>query len=630
MITAIKSGAIESGAIESGIGSCHLNALRERIKGYSFHGGAVLVNVPLVPIDVLDQAVACNRGYFAYPPTTQLYLSAILRAENVDSIILDMNFVLLDEARQKTPDLSAAWARALDRALAHFENPFVCVSLMFESTYEEYQRICTYVRKIKPGACIAVGGVAATADPEKLLKDGSADLVFLYEGERPLAAFYDFLNGTSDAAPINLVFCDGDGVVCRLDTVDGGPVEVDIREDYRKINVSAYCEIGSLSSLSRMQGIDVPYASVLSRRGCRARCSFCGVRNFNGKGVRVRVPVNVVDEMQYLHDVYGVRYFDWLDDDLLYDRAGVLALFREISQRLPGISWGANNGLIAAAIDTEVMEAMQDSGCIGFKIGLESGNPEVLRAVHKPTNLEKFYQFADLAKSFPKMFVSVNLIMWFPGEKIHQMRDTFVAAVRGGLDWNSFFVYQHLKNTELYLNYGSVSGSVLETDYSKDGQTPKIFSRDNNPVRGAAFRDMELDTDLIRNYDVFTLADDLIPSREQLKEVWFTYNLVTNFLLNPAYHCESDIRLAGSIRWLRAVHQAYVRDAAMAAGLYFLEWRLGRLGVGEIEQLRTDALQKLTQSPYWQQRDRAFGFSSLLDRQAPVIDPRCSAFLTAD
>ncbi|MEI6559657.1 MAG: B12-binding domain-containing radical SAM protein [Rhodospirillaceae bacterium] len=605
-----------------------LEHLRKRINGYSFHEGAVLINVPLVPVDVLDGDVARNRGYFAYPPTTQLYLSAILRSLNVESIVLDLNFVLLDEARKDQPDLTEAWTRALDEALAHFDKPLVCVSLMFESTYEQYLRICRHVRQVKPGACIAAGGVAATADPEKLLADGSADLVFLHEGERPLAAFYGFLDGTSEKPPFNLAFRDETGVIRRLESVEGGPVEIDIREDYRKIDVAAYCQVGSLSSLSRMQGIDVPYASVLSRRGCRARCSFCGVRNFNGKGVRVREAVNVVDEMRHLHDVYGVRYFDWLDDDLLYDRSAALALFREIAERLPGIAWGANNGLIAAAIDAEIMEAMQASGCIAFKIGLESGNAEVLRAVHKPTNLDRFFQFAKLSKDFPGLFVLVNLIMGFPGETIRQMRDSFVTSVRGGLDWNSFYVYQHLKNTELYLNYGSVSGSVLETDYSKDGQTPTVFAKDNNPVRGAAFRDMELETDLVRNYDVFTLPDDLIPSREQLKEVWFTYNLVSNFLLNPAYQTSSDVRLANAVRWQRALQQAYLRDAAMAASLYFLEWRLGHLGTGELEALRGEALRKLNQSPYWQQRDRAFGFSSMLDRQPPAIDPRCSSFIT--
>lgn len=597
--------------------------LLEKVNAFAFRDGAVLINVPLVPVELLDRNVALNRGYFAYPPTTQLYLAAALRQLGVPSVVLDLNFVLLEEAQKAEPDLTGAWTRALEEALATFDRPLVCVSLMFESTLDRFQDICRQVRAAQPDACIMVGGVAATADPDKLLEDGLVDLVFLHEGEQALTAFYDVLDGKPDAVPTNLVFRNVAGAIRRFPGGTGGVVDIDIRQEYPKIAVADYCKVGSLSSLSRMYGVDVPYATVLSRRGCRARCAFCGVRNFNGKGVRVRSTEDVVDEMAHLRDHFGVRHFDWLDDDLLYNRAAALNLFRRIAERLPDVTWVANNGLIASAIDTELLEAMQASGCVGFKVGLESGNPDVLKAVHKPTNLAGFYSFAKLAQDFPKMFVSVNLIMGFPGETVHQMRDSFVVSVKGGLDWNSFYVYQHLKNTELYLNYGSVSGSVLETDYSKDGQTPKVFLKDINPVRGAAFRDMEASDDLVRGYHVFDLPDSLVPDREQLKEIWFTYNLVSNFIFNPGLRTESETRLTNAVRWVRAVQQAYPRDAAMAALLYALERRLSHLDRGAVEKLRDEAHAKLVQSEYWQMRDRTFKFSALLDGDLPPVDPRC-------
>ena len=121
----------------------------------------------------------------------------------------------------------------------------------------------------------------------------------------------------------------------------------------------------------------------------------------------------------------------------------------------------------------------------------------------------------------------------------------------------------------------------------------------------------------------------MVPSREQLKEVWFTYSLVSNFLCNPALVTPSEVRLANAERWLRAVQQADPRDAVMAATLYFLEWRLGQRPAAELEDLRRDAADKLELSAYWRQRDEAFGFSLLLDRQVPPLDQRCTAFLGA-
>jgi len=43
------------------------------------------------------------------------------------------------------------------------------------------------------------------------------------------------------------------------------------------------------------------------------------VRNFNGKRVRQRSVESVLDELQLLTEVHGVRHVMWLDDDLLKD-----------------------------------------------------------------------------------------------------------------------------------------------------------------------------------------------------------------------------------------------------------------------------------------------------------------------
>jgi hypothetical protein len=74
--------------------------------------------------------------------------------------------------------------------------------------------------------------------------------------------------------------------------------------------------------------------------------------------------------MEFLWHNHGVRHFEWLDDDLLYDKDKALNLFNEISARLPNATWCANNGLIAAAISENLLESMEKSGCQGFTVGL--------------------------------------------------------------------------------------------------------------------------------------------------------------------------------------------------------------------------------------------------------------------
>ena len=384
-----------------------------------------------------------------------------------------------------------------------------------------------------------------TADPERLLNEGLADLVFSHEGERTIESLYNYLRGQRNELPVNLSFLDVEGNLLQTSMETAGEVDLDIKDEYTKIQIGDYHKFGSLSNFSRMEGVDVPFAPVLSRRGCRARCSFCGVRNFNGANVRVRDVDGVVAEMEHLHKAHGINHFDWLDDDLLFDRGAALELFGKMSERLPDITWEANNGLIAAAITPEIMDAMQDSGCMGFKIGLESGNATVLRQIHKPTNLSKFYTFAELSHKYPKMFVAVNFILGFPDELFEQQMDSFKAALKAKLDWNNFYMYQHIKNTELYKTYGGLGEEYKGSEHGKDNQEPYI-----NPVRAGAFKNYQFDGGLVYGYDVIEISNATVPYRDQLKEIWFTFNYVANFLRMPALITESEVRLKTNIRWL--------------------------------------------------------------------------------
>ena len=126
--------------------------------------------------------------------------------------------------------------------------------------------------------------------------------------------------------------------------------------------------------------------AVLANKGCRARCSFCSVRNFNGKGVRGRNIDSVVDELQFLKETYGINHFMWLDDDLLFDRERTIGIFNEIVKRNLNITWDASNGIIASAAvaHPELIDVAEKSGCIGAYFGIESGNDEILKAFINP------------------------------------------------------------------------------------------------------------------------------------------------------------------------------------------------------------------------------------------------------
>ncbi len=597
-------------------------AFDELLARYDFDDGVVLVQIPQAPPSRVEHRVARNRGYFSYPPQGLLYLAAALREVGVESAIVDLNIEVLKAAQQEGADLDRAWRQALDRTLERFRRPFVGVSFMFDSTYAQLVDICHHVKDSRPELALAVGGVGATADPERLLRECRADLVFSNEGERPLHQFYAYLRGERPLLPENLSFL-ADGEVATTALTTGGDVELDITDEYAKIDIGSYHRYGALNNFSRMRGTEVPFATILSRRGCRAHCTFCSVRNFNGRSVRVRTPATVVDEMAMLWERHGVRHFEWLDDDLLYDRDNALALFGEIARRLPEATWCANNGLIAAAVTPELLRAMADSRCQGFTVGLESGNEDMLRIIRKPASLDRFARFADMSKSVPDIYYIVNFILGLPGERFGQMLDSLKVGMRARLDWNNFFTFQPLKNTDAYVAYARVAADEEGEETLRDRSTTLNY----NPVRAGAFTRFERSDGIATGWDVFDLSPSITPSREQLKEIWFTFNNLANFLRMPALFTDSRPRIVNAIRWLDALQTAYLDNPSITCLIYYLQRRLGEAGPAELGAIKDLAHEKFARLPYWQTRDAEFHWAAMLDGELPPIDPRATAFI---
>jgi radical SAM superfamily enzyme YgiQ (UPF0313 family) len=580
---------------------------------YDFTKTALLVQIPQVDPEFVEHKIAIKRGYFAYLPQSLFYLAAQLRELGVKSKILDLNYEVLNAAtEEKDPNLS--WKNSLRKSLNDESIGFACISFMFEPTRNQLEDIISFIKSNWPSVAILVGGVAASSDPELIFTRTDANIVFLNEGEGPLKAFYEAIN-TNHLSLYNVVLKDFEGNPVWADIKFGGEINLDIRNEFSKIPFERYCKVGSLNNFSRLCGLDTPYATVISRRGCRARCTFCSVRNFNGMHVRTRPSVSVVDEMVFLNDKFGVKHFEWLDDDLIYDEEEAINLFNEISRRLPGITWAANNGVIARFITPNIMQAMEDSGCVGFGVGLESGNPETLKKIKKPITIKKFNEFCEIAKAYPRIFKIVFLILGLPDERFIQMLDSYAVARKSDLDWTSYFLYQPLKNTESYVSYAIMDD---ETDESiKLRGTTMNF----NPNR-SSLKSSDIEDKIYNGYDIFDLDGDTIPSKEQLREIWFTFNYVTNFLRHPALFSESDVCVRNAISWFRALSEAYAENPIIDCLIYYLEKKLNEKSSVELESIRTLAVGKIRNSKHYQKRDKQFSFSSFLDGKIPSIDKR--------
>jgi radical SAM superfamily enzyme YgiQ (UPF0313 family) len=126
--------------------------------------------------------------------------------------------------------------------------------------------------------------------------------------------------------------------------------------------------------------------SIMTSRGCPFACDFCTVTIFNGARLRRRGIHQVIDELKTVPQ----KYLLFLDDNLLgysrEHRAQVKELFAEMIKQKIRKRWVAQTSINSLA-DESVLELAGRSGCLGFFVGMESVNEEVLRRMNKKANL---------------------------------------------------------------------------------------------------------------------------------------------------------------------------------------------------------------------------------------------------
>jgi len=563
----------------------------------------LLVQTPQFLFETINPEVIRNRGYYAYPPTGLQRLATALSGRDIEVEIFDLNLHVLQQIAQDGYLDPQQWLRLLDERLDAFGPNMVGVTCLtvYTDLFGANHPLTATLRHLKARDehLVIIGGATASNEAQRYVEEGLCHFAVDGEGEDRLNFLLDVYERPSDSlTPVAGVFFPWEGRAVKTQgRCDSVKLEGNLIASYAAVEVEQYCRVGSLNPYSRMAGMDTAYGVFQLNRGCRANCKFCGVRSFTGKGVRSHSVRQVVEEVRYLAEQRSVRHFEVLDDDFLADREAVTELLIGLGQlhRQHKITWAANNGLMTSSITRELLDLMRDSGCLGFKIGIESGNAEMLRRIRKPGTLESFARAADLLEDYPELFVGGNYIIGLFGEETFgQMLETFAFSVRLNLDWSSFTVFQFTSKP-----------NAAEENLKTDAHAATDFI----PGKDSANREIQDDRSLPLGADVFSLPVDLVPSRTLVKNIWLTFNLLGNYIGNK------NLRPGGRpekfVAWIDAVRVAYPTNPYM-----FLFAGLGRILMGEADraqELFQAGRTLVDRSANWQYRFSKFGLNDLLE-----------------
>jgi len=365
-------------------------------------------------------------------PATLCGLAAMVK-DIVDIKVLDANYYNLTKEQ-------------FEAEIRSFQPDYVGISVLTSEYGETLDVAASIVKKISKDIVVLAGGVHPTIEFEAIIKNPDIDYVCRGEGEYALREMLLYLEGKGERPKEGWILRTADGVEAQHQTI----IE-DLRKlpwpDFSYIKLEDYLYTEHRKGPQRPPAM--PYYRLRITRGCPFRCSFCQVESINGLKIRTRDPEDVVNEIVYYKEKYGLKALVFDDDNL----NGAKAFFKKVLQHMIAREVNLPWQIIAFAVwllDDEMLDLMARAGCTQINVAIESGNQRVLKEiVQKPIKLDNIPTLIKKVKA-KGITVLANFIVGFPGETWDEIRETVRYAEYCDADYVKIFVAVPLKNTKMW------------------------------------------------------------------------------------------------------------------------------------------------------------------------------------
>jgi radical SAM superfamily enzyme YgiQ (UPF0313 family) len=368
-----------------------------------------------------------------------LSVATVLREAGHEPVILDLNLLKM-QLYEETMDHNEIFISHVLEKVQDIHPGMVGISCFTAARFPFIRRLADAIKQKYPGLPIIIGGMHPTLFYYEILEHClSIDAIVIGEGELQtvaLAEAYSFDSGTNihiqqiDA----LAYRDVDGkIICNprkeyIQDLDNLP-----RLAWDLLRFEDYYADHSLWHNPRGLQINMS-VPIYTSRSCPFDCNFCSSLNLMGRGLRLRSPIRVVDEMEMLYDTFGQNYFGFIDDNLVLRKDHVLSICNEIIRRGMNIHFESSVGFHINSLDEEVIEAMVRAGCTYFILPIEHGNEQIRnQVIGKKLSREKIFEVVEVCKRY-NVLTGTSCIMGFPEDTIETLNETLILLEQLQLD----------------------------------------------------------------------------------------------------------------------------------------------------------------------------------------------------
>ncbi len=309
-------------------------------------------------------------------------------------------------------------------ALARHAPQVVLVSTPFPGNVYGAFRIAQAIKVHDAAIVTVLGGGFVNTELRELAEPrvfDYFDYVTLDDGERPLLALLDHLQGARPQEKLVRTFLRVDGAVRY---VDAGEPDIPFAEvgtpTWDGLPLDRYLSLLDMLNPMHRLWSDARWNKLTVAHGCYwKKCSFCDVSLDYISRYDAVAAATLVDRIETIIAETGQTGFHFVDEAA--PPKALAALAAELLKRNRAISWWGNIRF-EKSFTPELCNRLADSGCIAVSGGLEVASDRLLKLMQKGVSVE---QVARVTQAFTEAGILVHayLMYGFPTQTVQDTVD---------------------------------------------------------------------------------------------------------------------------------------------------------------------------------------------------------------
>jgi len=251
--------------------------------------------------------------------------------------------------------------------------------------YRKLLKISVAINSSRQRPFFVLGGHGPSPEPEYFLKKTGADAVVLGEGEETIKELLNALENKGNLAEVKgLAFTDSAEKKFVITS------ERELAKNISDAPLPAWdlfpMEHYVLRRFANTAGSDRSMC-LISGRGCSFRCNFCYRME---KGLRIREPESIIEEIKLLKERYAVNYLFFADELLMNSENRVESLCNAFLKEKLNVKWNCEGRLNYAKLP--LLKLMKKAGCVFINYGIESMDDKALKTMRKALTVKQIIE----------------------------------------------------------------------------------------------------------------------------------------------------------------------------------------------------------------------------------------------